>query len=344
MLPERSNLNMKKIKVSTSRLRRLTASLISPMAIIVTAILSISFHTRPLTPCNPAEETSPSAGINQLPFRGLNIPDRDSTAETGREFMARISELSFTDREEEVFRAAAEGNIPGFLRKMTIITGVFADANGEDHILTYEVMPDYLAIGNDTDFCRIPMSPHTAQKLADLFGASLLTARLSDHIWANAVNRLVPDSYLPVNDANEKVEKFVEHNSRINLQLEEAGGKSGELTAGIKKDVILSSRIAERPDRVVIYGWHNIDGRPVQPVYSGHIWQYVDYSHGIRLMGSLVFLDGRPLELRDLLTDPVLFRVVSDEENPMIKPCYPCYMLSDQGLKDVLFSIVLTVI
>ncbi len=101
MLSERGNLNMKRVKISIRFLRGLTASLIFPMAIIVTAILSISFHNRPLTPCNPAEETNPSAGINQLPFRELNIPDRDFTAETGTEFMARISDLSFTEREED---------------------------------------------------------------------------------------------------------------------------------------------------------------------------------------------------------------------------------------------------
>ena len=55
----------------------------------------------------------------------------------------------------------------------------FNDANGTPHSVKYQVMPDYLAIGSDEDFCRIPMGPITAQKLADLFGAVMPTRKLS---------------------------------------------------------------------------------------------------------------------------------------------------------------------
>lgn len=258
-----------------------------------------------------------------IPVRRLNIPPRDPAAETGSEFMKRISDLAREEREEEIYRAAASGNIPGFLRETVTIRGTFSDLNGVPHNLEYEVMPDYLAIGSDADFCRIPMTPGTAQRLADLFGASLLTAKLSDHIWENAEVKLVPFNYVPVGNANELVTKFAEHNAQIERQLAEAGGRYGQLVAGIKKDVIISSRIAERPDRVVIYGWHKTDGKPIQPVYSGHIWWYVDYSHGIRFMNAQVLVDGRPVTLSDLLRDPVLFRVVTGEDGPYAGSVYP---------------------
>jgi pimeloyl-ACP methyl ester carboxylesterase len=258
-----------------------------------------------------------------VPVRRLNIPIRDPAAEPGSEFMKRISGLSREDREEEIYRAAALGNIPGFLRETVRLEGVFDDLNGIAHTLEYEVMPDYLAIGSDDDFCRIPMTPGTAQRLADLYGASLLTAKLSDNIWANAEVKLAPFNYVPVGNANELVSKFEDHNAQIEKQLDDAGGRHGQLVAGIKKDVIISSRIAERSDRVVIYGWHKTDGKPIQPVYSGHIWWYVDYSHGIRFMNSQVLLDGRPVFVSDLLRDPVLFRVITNEENPAGMPFYP---------------------
>lgn len=258
-----------------------------------------------------------------IPLRRLNIPPRDPAAESGSEFMNRISDLPLEKREEEIHSAVASGNIPGFLRETVTLKGTFNDLNGTPHTLEYEVMPDYLAIGSDSDFCRIPMTPGTAQRLADLFGCSLLTAKLSDHIWANAEVRLVPFNYVPVGNANELVTKFAEHNAQIEKQLAEAGGRHGQLVAGIKKDVIISSRIAERPDRVVIYGWHKTDGKPIQPVYSGHIWWYVDYSHGIRFMNAQVLLDGRPVLVYDLLKDPVLFRVVTDEEGPYADSVYP---------------------
>ncbi len=258
-----------------------------------------------------------------IPIRRLNIPPRNPAAETGSEFMKRICDLSREEREEEIYNAAASGNIPAFLRETVTLKGVFNDLNGTPHILEYEVMPDYLAIGSDEDFCRIPMTPGTAQRLADLFGASLLTAKLSDHIWSKAEVKLEPFFYRPVGNANELVTKFEEHNAQIEMQLAEAGGKHGQLVAGIKKDVILSSRIADRPDRVVIYGWHHPDGSPIQPVYSGHIWWYVDYSHGIRFMNTQVLVDGRPVKISDLLNDPVLFSILSDEEKPAERSFYP---------------------
>lgn len=258
-----------------------------------------------------------------MPVRRLNIPERNPAAETGSEFMRRIGDLPLNEREDEIYLAAASGNIPGFLRETVTIRGLFTDLDGNLHTLEYEVMPDYLAIGSDKDFCRIPMTPGTAQKLANLFGGSLLTSRLSDNIWANAEVRLAPFNYVPVGNANELVEKFVEHNAQIERQLAEAGGRHGQLVAGIKKDVIISSRIAERPDRVVIYGWHKPDGKPIQPVYSGHIWWYVDYSHGIRFMNAQVLVDGTPMMMDALLGDPVMFRIVTDEETPISGSSYP---------------------
>ena len=38
----------------------------------------------------------------------------------------------------------------------------------------------------------------------------------------------------------------------------------------------------ERPNRVAIYGWHYLNGQPIQPTYAGHVDWYIDYSHGIR--------------------------------------------------------------
>lgn len=257
-----------------------------------------------------------------LPVRRMNIPARDPAAETDTDFMERISELSLSDREEEIYIAVASGNIPGFLRETVTLHGVFEDLTGSKHSVQYEVMPDYLAVGSDDNYCRVPMNPRTAQRLATLFGASLVTSVLSDHIYSQAVLKLAPFNYVPVGNANELVSKFVEHNAQIEKQFSDAGGKHGQLVAGIKKDIILSSRIAEKHDRVVLYGWHKPGGKPIQPVYSGHVWWYVDYSHGIRFINNQVILDGRPALVTDILKDPVLFRVLSDEETPLAEPFY----------------------
>jgi hypothetical protein len=257
-----------------------------------------------------------------MPLRRLNIPRRIPGAESGQAFMARIDTLPLPEREEEIYKAVSSGNIPGFIRNLVTLNGDFADSAGIIHKVTYEVMPDYLAVGSDSDFCRIPMNPYTAQRIATFFGASLVTSKVSDHIYANAEVKLTPFNYVPVGNQNELVSKFEAHNTQIERQMKEAGGKNGQLVDGIKKDVILSSRIAKQPGKVVIYGWHKPGGIPIQPVYSGHVWWYVDYSHGIRLINNQVLIDGKPYLFSSILHDPLLFRVFSNESGSMDETVY----------------------
>jgi hypothetical protein len=257
-----------------------------------------------------------------LPIRRMNFPERGEYRESGSHFMERITALPKNEREEEIFKAVASGNTPGFQQDMISLSGEFPDVAGIIHRVNYEVMPDYVSVGNDSDFCRIPMNPFTAQKLADLTGGSLLTSKISDQIYEKATLRLYPYNYIPVSDLNEKVSKFRDHNDQIEEQFAQAGGKHGQLTAGIKKDVILSECLSRQPGKVVIYGWHLPGGKPVQPVYSGHAAHYVDYSHGIRLMNNQVLLDGKPVLLTDLLKDPVLYKIFSDESSKMEIPYY----------------------
>jgi hypothetical protein len=257
-----------------------------------------------------------------IPIRRLNIPERNAQAESGSAFMERISALTLAEREEEIYKAIASGNIPGFLRNTITLGGLFTDSAGAVHKVEYDVLPDYLSVGSNTDFCRIPMNPHTAQRIANSFGASLITSKLSDHIYQNAQVKLAPFNYIPVRNANELVSKFIVHQMQIEKQRIEAGGKNGQLVAGIKKDIILSSRIAKQPGKVVIYGWHKPDGKPIQPVYSGHVDWYVDYSHGIRLINNQVLIDGKTALFSEVLKNPVLYRIFSNESQPMEQPFY----------------------
>lgn len=252
----------------------------------------------------------------------LQIPNRKPNAETGSEFMKRMIPLSLEEREEEIYKALAEGNMPEFLKKPVQLKANLLDSMGKSHEVIFEVMPDYLAIGSDEDYCRIPMNPHTAQRLANKFGASLITSKISDHINENAEVKLDPFFYKPLGRENESIEKFILHNEQIEKQKNAADGRDGQLIAGIKKDVILSYHLKDLPNKVVIYGWHKLDGNPIQPVYKGHVDWYVDYSHGIRLINNKVILDGQEVSVSQILSDPVLFKILSDEDKPMEQTVY----------------------
>jgi type IX secretion system substrate protein len=255
----------------------------------------------------------------------LKIPPRLSGFMTGSEFMSSVEALSFEDRENRIYEEISQGNIPNFLRSLNKIETSFNDVNGVSHSVVYEVMPDYLAIGSDEDFCRIPMGPITAQKLADIFGAAMPTSKLVDNIYVNSETKLAPQFYDPIGNQNELVPKFVLHNTDIETQRISVGGELGELTGGIKKDVILSNKIVDltRDHHVTIYGWHQLDnGLPIQSVYNGHINTYVDYSHGIRLINSQLLIDSVVTEYQDVLSDEVLYKILSNESGAMQQTSY----------------------
>jgi hypothetical protein len=237
----------------------------------------------------------------------------------GSAFMDEVRDVPFEQREERIEQEISRGNIPDFLRRTVTLRSAFDDAAGASRTVEYQVLPDYLAIGPDEDFCRIPMGPGTAQRIAELFGASLPTGKLVDDIYHQSEVKLEPVTYYPVEDANERVDQFVRHNEAIEEQRKDQDAELGQLVAGLKKDVVISNKISD-PDRthhVVIYGWHRLAGEPIQPLTNVHIDTYVDYSHGVRLINSEVMIDGVPMEIEAVLRDPVLYRLISDEDGVM---------------------------
>ncbi len=265
-----------------------------------------------------APATKPPKQLPESPQS--NLPPRPHDAIGGSEFAERIAALSLKDREAAILREITSGNFPNFLRtfKKVELRGALADGKEEREVTAkIEVMPDYLAIGSDTDFVRMPMTPQTAQKIADRFGCVLPTRKMVDAIDAQAEVRLTPH---PMTEAREAIATFVEYQRIIEAQ---RGNKPlGLLITGIKKDVVLTPRIFEKPHRLAIYGWRQLNGQPIQPLTIVHWNQYVDYSHGVRLVRDTLQFDGKALKIPELLSDPDRCGLVSDE-GPMKPPRYP---------------------
>jgi hypothetical protein len=237
-----------------------------------------------------------------------NIPKRPGDAIGGLEFFKTLEKLSATRREEAVEREILRGNIPDFLRQFQRVTVKSKDAAGKEQTAIIEVMPDYLAVGSDTDFVRVPMTPRTAARIADSFGCALPTRKVVDEIYRAATVKLEPK---PLTEDRELPGTFLRHSSIIEEQ--RAGKKLGELVAGIKKDVVVSNRLAEKPNRVAIYGWHKTDGKAIQPLTIVHVESYVDYSHGVRLMKRSVTVDNKPWDVRQILFSTNMCGLLSDE-------------------------------
>ncbi len=73
---------------------------------------------------------------------------------------------------------------------------------------------------------------------------------------------------------------------------------------------------------MVIYGWHQLNGNPIQPLTNIHVNYYVDYSHGIRLLDRDIEIDGEMTYIDSVLKDANLYKILSDETGPMYYPTY----------------------
>jgi hypothetical protein len=154
----------------------------------------------------------------------------------------------------------------------------------------------------------MPMNPYTAQAFCDAFGFVLPTRKMSNDIWAAASVHLDPR---PLTVDRDSARTFLQHQRIIEEQLR--GNPRGVFVAGIKKDVVITNKLLERANRVAIYGWHYVNGQPIQPLYTGHVDWYVDYSHGIRPVRRMMLVDGRLESFEKVASDPVLHVLLSDE-------------------------------
>jgi hypothetical protein len=246
----------------------------------------------------------------------MKIPARPAGAITGSEFIRKTSDMKIPARELAILDELMQGNIPDFLRDLKPI---FLQVRIADrtHNAQIWVMPDYLAIGSNEDFIRIPVNPLTAQKVAEAYGLMLPTPKIVDVIYLQANVQLKPQPF-PWGEKMKSNTYFMTHNTTIQEDL--AGKAAGLIIAGHKKDVVLTNELLRTSkSRVAIYGWHERHGSPIQPTCITHDIYYADYSHGVRFVSQTIEIDGKILPLLDILKDPHLSNLVSDE-GPLVNP------------------------
>ena len=169
----------------------------------------------------------------------LPLPERRPDAITGGQFAEKVSFLSLEEREREIMEQILAGNIPDFLRQLSPIQASTVIGDGTV-TAEYHVTPDYLAIGSDEDYFLCPMTPMSAQRLADSFSCCLPTRKMVDDIYSQARAKMEPSPIAPSKEMI-TVPVFVAHNSTVGGQRVETLKQHplGALVAGHKKDVVI---------------------------------------------------------------------------------------------------------
>lgn len=155
------------------------------------------------------------------------------------------------------------------------------------------VYPDY----HISSGIRTPLDLGDAFALVNRLGLLLPTPEVVDSIYAHADIKIAPIPMPPTSEMT-TVAYYVRHDSLITAQLRGLGfdpgpslreGLKAKLIAGHKKDVVY---INPNSTKVAIYGWHRLNGNPIQPYSTVHHSGYYDYSHGVRPVSPEYFKDG----------------------------------------------------
>jgi hypothetical protein len=261
-----------------------------------------------MAPARGSSRPERPATVNELTRR---IPQRSPAALTGSQFVAAVQGMDLRQRERAILREVIHGNIPTFLRRLAPVT-LTAAQGAIAQTATVFVTPDYLAIGSDDDYLRIPMNLETATVIATQFGFVLPTRRIVNAVYAQSAFHFVPEPLTP-GPRMSSTGYYQHHNALIQAQARAAALAPGALVSGHKKDVVITNMLAKMPGRIAIYGWQRPGGVPIQPLSTVHGVCYEDYSHGIRLVSEMARQNGALRSVRDILQDPAAAPVLSDE-------------------------------
>ena len=249
---------------------------------------------------------------------------------SGWNFMLKAVKMEIWKLEDLIAQTILEGNVPTpmkHFRKIVFRTPVVDSVEilKKRHTIEMWVLPDYLTIGTDESFVRMPMGPLAAQRIADSLNCILPTTYLVDRIAEVAEGHLDIFPFRPLDNRNSQPIVFQDSHNAIQALYKAKGYKFGQFISGLKKDVVLTYKILTQPgweSYEAIYGWHHPDGRAQQPLFIRHGNFYVDYSHGIRLIYRTIKVDGKEMDAREILESPQLYRLLSDEPMYLKKASY----------------------
>ncbi|RYY43027.1 MAG: hypothetical protein EOO06_20295 [Chitinophagaceae bacterium] len=247
--------------------------------------------------------------LSSCSYKTIQTPNRQPGSLTGTAFYQQAFAFKWQQRDSFVIKEILAGNLPPFLKKFVPIHVQITDsASGKVIKATYYAAPDYLSVGSADDWVRVNITPMAAQKIADSFHCFLPTRKMVNDIYQAATVKLPP---VPLYALRDSTPTMYHHHLIIEGQRK---GRKG-LLGGIKKDIVLSGKVldANKPDRVAIYGWHQLDGKPIQSLYTGHVNWWVDYSQGIRLVYAKIKVEGKWMAYTEVLGDKILHKLLCDE-------------------------------
>ncbi len=265
---------------------------------------------------------------------------------SGEEFLKSINGLEGEAREAKIKAAIEAGYIPEFIKQLKEVHTKVKGVDGTEHDVSFKTTPDCLSIGTDEKdnegnpkFVRIPMTPKTAQYLANKFGMMLPNARMVNAMFLDPQFKKVvmphqgdPEFIKEGGDESgmnssrmTSSEYYKIHNKVTNKKLKNI--PLGTPVIGHKKIIVISEKL-EKPENKLQLAFHGglMPGAVTEDAVEkgtifyqnntvgSHRWienkkktdetgedtGYVDYSHGVILCSTNWKVDGVEMDVTEV--------------------------------------------
>jgi hypothetical protein len=196
----------------------------------------------------------------------------------------------------------------------------FSDVTSSDGTNTavFRVFTDALKV----DGVRVSVSATLQQRIADVTGCMLLTAKVADLAWVQRAVHVDPHPRMPTEHMAD-TDWMIDHSSKVDIDIAKLGSPVG-LVGTVGKHWILDNAITA--SRAMNYGWHFTgqsfqgipgevvaslmkypDGRSYYKLLQGrggaHDPVHEDYSQTCVLMSRQMSFNGSEAEVRAVLAD-----------------------------------------
>lgn len=223
-------------------------------------------------------------------------------------FFAALPEHPCEERESALYEAVIS-------ERIATIAWTPITSEHDGHTAIIYVDADALRVIDGDETIRINVTPRTAQRIADALDALLPTPKICDLVWEQADVRIAP-SIQRADATMASTSRMLEHHRAVEAKIE---GRAG-LVENVGKHWVISKRLEDTVDRAANYGWYD-DAAPTmrgahrlwQPIGLAHNLAHVDYSQVLRLVRRKCEIDGEERDLADVLLDPELAHLASDE-------------------------------
>jgi hypothetical protein len=230
------------------------------------------------------------------------------------EIIINLKTKTGSSREKIISDALKAGYVPEFLSKDNFFEIKVKNKSNE---LQYYVSKDYLCLGENENYLMIPAFPTTVTEYLNSIDCTLPTVKMVDQIYNQAEIKIPARPQRPnPGESITSTRLYIEIDAAIKRERVSRFGTIDKLVAGHKKDIVLSNALMRRDykNNVAIYGWFYGDGTRIQGLNpKDHDINYVDYSHGFRLISNKCILNGQETTMQVVRTSPDTCLLVHDE-------------------------------